>query len=207
VDTPKGARYDVEEVRKWREANVKPRAPARERPTPAKLADGALARADDPFILAMMSGDADALTINRAAMQMASRRVALGAVSGTLGANDLDGLKKTLQELRAAEAGYIELEKSKAKLVDEATVLEIVGACCARLVRCVTVLENSMATEVNLWTADPAFRDAPTEERTRIVREFVKRTCRAVRQLEAAEVRKMVAELRAGGDGEQEDEV
>src|SRR6185369_508442 len=92
VDTPKGARYDVEEVRKWREANVKPRAPARERPTPAKLADGALARADDPFILAMMSGDADALTINRAAMQMASRRVALGAVSGTLGANDLDGL-------------------------------------------------------------------------------------------------------------------
>ena len=190
-------RYIAAEVIEWRARNVKQRRGAdkappegRELPKLSPLADK-----NDPFIRDMLSGKASPLTITRAAAQMASRRVAKGAIDGTLGVNDLDGLKKSLQELRAAEADYVELEKKRRELVEASEVEEIVGTCCARLVRAVSLLEASFATEVNVWVGDEGFRSATTDERTRRVRAFVARQCRAVREQEAKGARALMAEL------------
>lgn len=183
-------KYVVEEVRAWWAANVRPRAHA----AAATVSDSSLASENDPFIVDMMSGKADALTITRAAMQMASRRVAKAAVSGTLGANDLDGLKKTLQELRVAEAGYIELGKAKADLIDAETMLSLVGELASRLVRCLNVVENAVSTEVEVWLGDAKFREGTADERARAVREFFSRTCKSVRGLESEDLRKTIAD-------------
>lgn len=199
--TIKGKRqYQAAEVMAWREKNIRTRkVESVQQPPDGKLTEpsemdghSSLASADDPFILAMMSGQADALTISRASMQMASRLVAKAAVAGTLGAMDLDGLKKTLTELRGAEAGYIEIEKSKRNLIERSEVDEIVGCCVGRLVKCLSVVENSIATEVDLWIADPKMQAMGSDDRKRIAREYVARVCFAVRKQEADDVRALI---------------
>jgi hypothetical protein len=191
-------RYVAEDVIAWRAQNIRHRSTA----TPASAGisdarsiptkDNPLATADDPFIQTLMSGRASAIDITRAAMQMASRRVGRAAVGGTLGANDLDGLKKTLQELRAAEASYIELETAKRGLIPRAEVLAIVGAAVGRLVRVASILENAISTEFSIWLGDPKVRDLPTDARARKVREFVAKTTADVRRMEADGVEHMI---------------
>ena len=137
------------------------------------------------YIETMISGKGTAIEISRAAMQIASREVGKSAAAGILNTQDLDGLKKVLGELRQAEADYIELEKSRGLLIERTDVDAIVGMCCARLVRALSILENSIATEFSMWLADPKIAAMPADERTRMVREFVAKTAREVRQQEA----------------------
>jgi len=194
------AGYEVTAVIAWRAANIKQRkrppvtspsqSPTPFVPLPAPA--NPPVTSTDPFIQAMQSGNASALTISRAAMQIASRRVATAATAGTLGANDLDDLKKTLQELRQAESGYIELEQTRGQLIARDKVKQLVGGCCTRLVQALDVLIAGITTEVDLWIADQAFRDLPTDERHRRVREYVDRVCREVRQQEADGVASLI---------------
>lgn len=158
--------------------------------------------ADNPFILLMTSGDASAIEISRAAVQLASRQVAQSAVLGTLGIQDLDGLKKSLGELRQAETDYIALEKERRSLIAREEVLGIVGACCSRLVRALSLLENTIATEFSIWLADPAIREMKSDDRARQVRAFVTKTCRQVRLQEADGIDKLID----AGSAEEDDE-
>lgn len=153
-----------------------------------------LAKEDDPFIQEMLGGKATALTISRAAMQMASRKVAKAAIAGTLAGNDLDGLKKMLAELRAMESEELKLLKERGDLLPRQTVIEILSACVGLLTRGLDVLVNTIVMEVLLWFAREAFREASQEEKSRIVREFVLKTCNEVRKLSAGGVEKLIEE-------------
>jgi hypothetical protein len=226
VDTPGERRFDVEAVRAWRLANVKPnpagrrgRPPRLGIPMPATQGDVSpelkpesapvarslwnepLAKDDDPFIVSMRSGSATALDITRAAVQMLSRQMANEAVTGRVSAPTQDSFKKSLAELRAAESGYVELERSMRNLIPRAEVEGLVGACVSRLIRALGMIENAIATEVNLWVSDSAFARMAADERGRLVRAFVAKQANEVRRMEADGVQKMIDGERADEDG------
>ena len=194
-------RFIAGDVLAWRARNVRIRTTGAGPEKSAPKGPVSLAGKNDRYIKALMSGDADPLTITKAAMQMASRQVAEAAMAGTLGVGDLDGLKKTLQELRAAEADYDAMQIARRELVTIAEVEAVVGQSCSRLVRCVSVLENSIVTEVELWLADEKFRALPVDQRKQRVRAFIARTCHQVREQEAKGARALMAEMAAAEDG------
>ena len=219
-----GMLFDADEVRTWRSVNVRRRkdtpkaqasAAAPSPADPAKPADPAepdepddlpLATDDDEFIQILRSGKATALEISRATMQLASRRVARAATSGTIGLSELDDLKKSLQELRQAEADYIALEELNGQLIDRGVVREIVGTCATRLVQMLGVVENALAVEVCLWFTSEKFAALSTEERQRAIREFVAGICSEVRRQEADGVDAIIDEgLETRKDGDDVD--
>lgn len=106
---------------------------------------------------------------------------------------------KALERYRAsmAESKEMELAVARNEMAPMAEVVELVGMCCARLTRCMSVLENSMAAEVSVWLVSPEVRAMSTEDRQRMVREYVVKMCRDVRRQEAADVRSMLAAMRS----------
>jgi hypothetical protein len=207
-DSGGGVVYDPAEVLRWRQTNVR-----RKKPSPAILepspdyergqvppgrgpSSPAVAMLDpnlDAELLAVLqSGKATALEITRATMQIAARRVARAHHLDVLGPNDLDGLKKSLQELRTAEAGYIDLEKSRRELIPRGDVRLIVAELCGRLVQVLGVLENSIVTEFSVWLADPMIAAMSADERSRLVRDFVMKSTRSARNDEANAIEELI---------------
>jgi hypothetical protein len=137
-------------------------------------------------------GTASALDISRAVVQLVAARVAKDEFSP----NDVDALKKSLGELRQAEADYLELAEKQGQLIDRDIVRGLVGACCTRLVQCLGNLENAIGSEFAVWLADPAIHLMPAQDRTRKVREFVAKTCYEVRRQEAESVDKLIEQAR-----------
>jgi hypothetical protein len=136
----------------------------------------------------LRSGTASPIEISRAAVQLAARRVAKAQSKGGLAPNDLESLKKSLQELRQGEAADIELGKVRGELIPIGDVKAIVGELCARLVQVCSVLENSIATELSIWLNDPKVHSWSADDRKLRVREFVAKTCAEVRTLAADEI-------------------
>ncbi|MCL2648814.1 MAG: hypothetical protein FWD61_17745 [Phycisphaerales bacterium] len=183
----------VEELIAWRNRNIRQRKPQAWRGGhPTSAAESSVGHSpeqvdpqDTRLIEIMMSKEASAIDISRAVMRLASRRVARLAQSDTLNAVEFDGLKKTLQELRQAEADYIELEQKKRQLIPLAEVEEVVAGCVGRLVRCFGALEATIATEASIWRSDPKVQEMSHDGFSRMVRDFVGRTCREIRTLES----------------------
>lgn len=187
---------DPAKVKAWRARNIRTRELEKKKPPPPDFTISDPPRApwpdldsspafstDDPIIKDMLDGEP--LAVSRAAVRIASRRVAHSAMNRTFSPNELDGLKKALQELRAAESGYIALEESKRNLLPRPQVETLVREMVGRLVRVLSLLETAITSELALWLASDKVRGMKAEERGRMVREFVNRTCREVRQLEA----------------------
>lgn len=208
------AYFNAEEVLRWRASNIPQRRAAGHSlaPAPAQIqaqsqplslpalpAIEPLAKENDPFIQLMRSGMAKPIDITRAAAQLASRRVANAAVAGELGINELDDLKKSLQELRQAESDYINLAVQQGELIDRDAVRAIIGTCCSRLVQVLAVVENSIALEVDQWLNSDEFRGLSVDDRRRSVREYVAKLCADVRRQEAAGVDALInAEIAEG---------
>ena len=212
--------YDADLVRAWRHRNVRkrkdteqshtpasapPAAPPTQSPAAAPVTAARPARpaptvtspppgADGDLMEILRSPDATALQITRATAQLAARQCARQHESGWLAHNDLDSMKKTLQELRNAEADYVALEKARGQLIERTVVYQIVGECCARLVQCTGNLANKLAAEISLWIADPAIVAMNADDRARHVRQFVTQCTEQVRSAEAAAVDQMIAE-------------
>jgi hypothetical protein len=169
--------------------------PAPPRPRPRSHED--LSTDEDADLLAvLLSGKASALEITRATMQLVSRRVARAHLAWTLGPNDLDALKKSLQELRTAEAGYIDLEKSRHELIPRDDVRAIVAECCGRLVRVLGILENTIVMEFSVWLADPKVAAMGADERGRLIRGFISNTTRSARTEEADAIDRLINQPR-----------
>ena len=201
----------AEEVRAWIIANIRERkhveqVAASDDPIAkaARPARAPLANAGDAFIVALQSPTLSALDVSRGAMMLAARRVAQSALSGEVGFNELDDLKKTLQELRQAESGYIEIEQRRGQLIDREQVCEILGAAASRLVQAFSLFENSITAQMDLWISDAAFREIPTDDRRLRIREYVAKFGAEVRRLEAESVDVQIdahlAEESGGGD-------
>jgi hypothetical protein len=197
--------YDVEKVRAWRRRNIKPRPRGRklgeEVKTPAVVGGVGSRQLEtlpvepaqtSEIMKVLQSGNASALEISRAVVQLVSQRVAKDDFS----ANDVDALKKALGELRQAESDYLELAERTGRLIDRDVVKRLVGECCARLVRCLGVVESAISTEFSVWLADPTLATMPADQRARKVREFVGKTCREVRRQEAEGVDKLIDDAR-----------
>jgi hypothetical protein len=161
---------------------------------------GAPDPADAASIEVLMSDKASALDFSRAAAQLAARRVARAARHDTLGVNEIESLKVVLQELRNAESDYLALQARRDELIPRDTVREMVGETIARCVRDMEILENSIATEFEVWLADPVVREAPADDRARAIREFVAKTCREVRQTHADGVDALLQAAKASED-------
>lgn len=104
------------------------------------------------------------------------------------------GASKALERCRTAQAELQEMQLARVRgqLIEREDVLAMVGECAARTVQCMSILENSIATEFSLWLADPKIQVMGADERARIVRDFVARTCYRVRQAEADGVEAMI---------------
>jgi hypothetical protein len=199
---PAGPLYDPAEVSAWRTLNVRqktrratpappPQVPAA---SPAVTVAAAIARAgeDDQFVGVLQSGNASALEISRAAVQILARNLARAHLQDVMGPNVVDGLKKSLQELRQGEADYIELEKSRRELLPRDEVRAIVGQCVARLVQVLSRIENAIAVEFSAWLADPQIAATPADQRARLVRGFVSKTAADIRRMEADQVDSLI---------------
>ena len=163
-----------------------------------KRGSGAGVRA---FVATVSDEDVSALDTSRAMVKFLVAQVAATAESGgCVSPEEVDAVKKHLQELRQAEADYVRLEEERGNLVPVAEVLAIVGESAARLVRCLEAVENNIATEFSLWLADPAVAAMGQDERARKIREYVAKVCRAVRQRESDDVRKLLADAKKEAD-------
>ncbi len=198
----KAGRRKLEEVRAWRYKNVRQRKPSRPVPARPAVSGQRPQGKPDQFTDTLLSGQASALEVSRAAMQLASKKLGSASLSDNVGGRDFDDLAKALQELRQAEAGYIELEEKRGQLIARDKVKQLVGGCCTRLIQCLDNVIAGISTEVDVWTADPAFAALPADDRHRKVRTYVDRVCREVRQQEAdgvsALIRKQTRDEKAG---------
>jgi hypothetical protein len=206
-----GELYSLAQVTAWRQQNVRRKkfAPAATDPftKPAQEGDGGRKRSrgvapaateppdpkDESVLEILQSARASPLEISRAAVQLTARRVAKAHLKHGLGPNDLEALKKCLQELRQGEAADIELGQIRGSLVPLWEVKAIVGECCARLVQVCSVLENALAAELAIWMADAHMAALSADERKLIVRAFVQKTCNEIRAKDADDVVKMLA--------------
>lgn len=125
------------------------------------------------------------LEIARMTVQLCWGNVKHAIQKGTLGVDDVDSLKKSLQELRQYEVDQIELEKLRGNLIARDLVRELCGNLASRLVRCVGVLEHSIGVEFAVWLGDPEIQAMKADDRARKVREFVKKKCDEVLRIEA----------------------
>ena len=146
------------------------------------------------FVALVKRGDAKALDITRSVVQLVAGQIADSALAGTLSSDEVESIKKALQELRQAESDYTDLARRQGELIPLDTVRAVVGESASRLVRCLQTVENSIATEFSLWLADPAVAAMGQDERARKVRIFVAGVCRSVRQRESEDIRRMLAE-------------
>ncbi len=137
----------------------------------------------------------NALEVTRAAMTLASRRLHSASAQGMAHASLFEELKNSLKELRQAEADYITLAEQRGTLVPRETLKMLAGTQASRLVQCVVNLENAIATEFEVWLADPAMAGMAADQRRRKVREFVAATCNEVRRQEADGAEKMIQEI------------
>jgi hypothetical protein len=87
-----------------------------------------------------------------------------------------------------------ELADRQKSLVSTADLDALVGPLISRMLRMQDELENTIATELALMSADTAWASMPANDRARKVRGFVKHTCRALRQRDADAVGAMLSE-------------
>lgn len=148
--------------------------------------------ADADLLRTLYSPDASALEVSRAVVRLVSRRVGRAHERNELYANGLDALKKALQELRAAEAGYIELGKISGDLIPREQVTILVGELCNRMIRVLSSFENTITAEFAIWLADPAVAAMNSDDRARTVRAFIKQTSHTIRNQESDEIDQLV---------------
>lgn len=118
-----------------------------------------------------------------------------------------DDAKRTAEDdslirVRTASARKLEMDVGKVEgaLLERELVERVMGEFAGRCVQVMSLVENSVAAQLAEWMADPKVRDMPADERNRMARTFVAKTCREVRNIEAKDLLKKVDEALAGKD-------
>lgn len=188
--------WPVEACRQWVSSNVAVRRSLRPtgEPTPAPPAAPPKASASDTdaeldaLADRLEEAGSDGLEASRAAVALIGRMVASGARSGTLGPREAAGLKATLEELRRAEAGYMELQRRRGELIERDTARQVIGAMAARLDAVRAELVAALPLAAGAWVeADRRGRCSDVELRRR-VRSWIDDTLRELRTREADRV-------------------
>lgn len=196
-----GPPYDVEAIRVAIRANVVPRPPSKKpqngtatRGPGRPAAPRATVDYPQELLEVLRSGSEDPVEVARAALGLVSRRLAAGLDQQLPGAKDVEDLKKALGELRAAEKDYLDLEARRGELIDRSVAADVAGQLGQRLVGILTSCEALLATQVEIWLGDEEFRGFDVTERRRRVQEWFHRQARALREVGADELERMLKE-------------
>ena len=148
----------------------------------------------------LRSSSSDPVAIARAAMQVASGLLA-DAVERREGGRQLDGLKKTLEELRRCEQGYLDLSREKREVIDIETARLVASQIAQRAADVLDNVESVLAQQVEVWMSSPVVLAQTTEERGRAIRAWYAEQVRGAREVGARSIEEMAAEA-AGGEDE-----
>jgi len=180
-------RFDPDQVREWRSKNIKIRGASGGLTTPQIPTP-----ANDVNVVALKSETSSAVELARAGARVAARRLADGAIAGAVGASALNDLKASLENLRRAEVAHLNLEARRRQLIARDEVTQIAAGMVARLVRCFSGLETKVTAEVEQWIHSDTIRAMPTDQRQRLVREFIGKAGREIRTMESDGIEKLI---------------
>lgn len=147
---------------------------------------------EDARLVATLRVSSDALELARAGARVAGRHLATVHEAGASTTRDVEGLKAALEELRRTEAGLVELGQARGVLIDRDVALAVAGQLAARFVGALDRFEARLVGQIEAWLGDHNFAPRPTEDRARIVREWVRVQAHAARVTEATELEQLV---------------
>lgn len=166
-------------------------------PAPAATAPPAARRElddRDRQLVEALRGEADAVQKIKASVDMLARRLADGITGeGAVPARVAGDMATLARELRVAEAQLLEVQRSRGDLVERDVARATCAALGTRFVAGVEALVGGLATQVEVWLADPAFRALAADQRAVAVRAWAERQARATRAAAAEELEQLVA--------------
>lgn len=193
--------YDASECRAWIQSNVRERS-VRAEPTaaPSPLPTSAIepepVRELSPQEIELLDvlENPQASSIDRAAagFRLAGLAVANAYRAGQVSPQQLESLKKQGEELRKSEDAYLALAQKRGELIERATAKMVAGQIAQRLVQLLSNLENTLATQIEIWRDDPGFNTQPTDTRQRLVRAWFEDQAKNFRRLSADDFEQMI---------------
>jgi len=207
--------WEVDRVRAAIAANVKGRrgkgkpgprrgqpAPPPAPPPPAWLAGPTPGEPLDPreaeLVRVLEEGD-DPAQLAKAAAQAAARDLAaVRAGERDAGARDIESLAKALSELRQTERALLDLRQRRGELIERTVARATAGAIALKFTRALANLEAMLSTQVEVWLADPAWRDGAADIRRREIRNWVQDQARELRELVADDIDEAAEQLESG---------
>lgn len=135
----------------------------------------------------------DPLELARAGLQIEARRLAEDVRQGRdTGASS--PFKKSLEELRRTEQGYLEIAVTSGKLIERDVAKALAGNVAARFIAALDRYEAAGAKQVEIWLSDPEFTKLDSEGRGQKIRAWFREKSRAARRVEAADLERWVVE-------------
>jgi len=116
----------------------------------------------------------------RATYNLSTLRLSQMARQGAVSGNMLGDISKTLQELRRAEEGYMQIEERRGLLIPLDLCQEVVGELVRRLNDVCNRLVALLSTEIEVWMAE----DVKSNERKRKIRAWLFAQMHEIKTLE-----------------------
>lgn len=145
-------------------------------------------KGDEALLAVLLDPEATALEQVRAAAQLTAAQ--LGREPDRYGG--VDAVKKTFEELRRSEAGFVELEEHKGRLIDRDVAKAVCGQVASRAVQALDRFESKLAGQIEVWLGTREWVELGAEERSRRVRTWAQEQSRASRVEWAGEVERLI---------------
>lgn len=116
-------------------------------------------------------------------MQLVARSIGTSGLS----VKSVIAMKAALEELRKGAAGYLEIGKAKGDLIEREIARATMAALCKRFVLALDRIGVRIASQVELWLADEKLRVLSSDERGRVVRDWVDQQTKYARIEESGE--------------------
>jgi hypothetical protein len=150
-------------------------------------------------LVEQLKGDSDALVKLEAAVQLLAQRLGEGVVEGGVPARVAGDVANLARELRQARADDVKRQRERGELIERTVARAVAGELGRRLVQVLARVEGQLGARVEMWIGDDAFRAMSTEERAVAVRAWFGREARTAREVEAAEIERLIAAEAAKG--------
>lgn len=184
--------WDLTEVQRAMEAREAPSSS--DRPEGEDDGEEEEPRASSPIgtdDLQVLEAGTDPVAIARTAMRIASRQLAEAGPREKRGS--LESLKRTLEELRRTDQGFMAIARERGELIDLEIAKTLVGEAVTRAIRVLERYEVLLASKIESLLADATFAALSPEERARSVRSWAREQTYSLRTMQADELDRMIA--------------
>lgn len=187
---------DLVEMRKAKEAaalaslsaSAPVAAPLSMRTVRAAVAPEAPEPPDAKLLSILRDPSAGPVEVARATMRLAAKRLA-----SSVGEREIESMKKSLEELRRSEAGYMELAKQRGTLIERDVAKAVIGQTVARAKRALELVEVKLGAKLEEWWSSGEMEKLGPEDRKRVARSWLAEQALSVLGMNADEVEKMIA--------------